>query len=331
MIRFAAPELLALLVLIPLYLIWRARTGRVAAVGFAMIDAARGAGRRAKGRVGGLRTALRVLALALLIVALARPQVGRASTEVQASGVDMVLALDVSGSMQATDLAAPGTQTTRLDVVKEVVRRFVAGRPNDRVGLVAFAGAPYLVSPLTLDHGWLDQNLERVKLGMIEDGTAIGNALVASVNRMRGDDHAKSRVVVLLTDGVSNAGDVSPALAAEAAAAMGVRVYTIAVGRDGAVPITVQGDDGQAHLAEAELDEGTLENIAETTGGAFFRATDKSSLERIYGQIDQLEKTTRTVKHHAHWGERFAWLALPALALLLAELGLGFTRWRTIP
>ncbi|MCB9736900.1 MAG: VWA domain-containing protein [Deltaproteobacteria bacterium] len=331
MIRFAAPELLALLALIPLYLVWRARSGRAAAVGFAMIDAARGAGRRAKARLGGVRTAIRVLALALLVVALARPQVGRASTEVQASGVDMVLALDVSGSMQATDLAARGEATTRLDVVKDVVRSFIAGRPNDRVGLVAFAGAPYLVSPLTLDHDWLEQNLDRVKLGMIEDGTALGNALVASVNRMRGDDHAKSRVVVLLTDGVSNAGDVSPELAAEAAAAMGVKVHTIAVGRDGKVPITVTGDDGAPHLAEAELDEDTLRHIAETTGGTFFRATDKGSLERIYADIDRMEKTTRTVSHHERWAERFAWLALPALGLLLGELGLAFTRFRTIP
>jgi Ca-activated chloride channel family protein len=275
---------------------------------------------------------LRLPAAALLIVALARPQVAHATAKIQASGVDMMLALDVSGSMQALDLVLDGERADRLTVVKSVVAKFIAARPNDRMGIIAFAGRPYLVSPLTLDHGWLQKNLDRVNIGTSEDGTAIGSALAAAVNRLRPSD-ARSKVVVLLTDGMNNAGSVQPSLAAKAAAALGIKVYAIAVGAQGRAPIPVVDEAGRRRIVmgEVEVDEQTLRNVADATGGAFFRATDTDSLVAIYRRIDALEKTTRTVDRHERREERFAWAALPAVALLLAELGLGATALRRAP
>jgi Ca-activated chloride channel family protein len=217
-------------------------------------------------------------------------------------------------------------------VVKSVVSKFIDARPNDRMGMIAFAGRPYLVSPLTLDHDWLQKNLERVTIGTTEDGTAIGSALASAVNRLRHSD-AKSKVVVLLTDGVNNAGSVSPELAAQAAAALGVRVYTIAVGAEGRAPIPVVDDLGRQRIVmgQVEVDEQSLRKIAATTGGAFFRATDTDSLEAIYRRIDGLEKTKREVSRFERKEEKFAWVAFPGLALLLAEVGLGATVLRRIP
>jgi Ca-activated chloride channel homolog len=183
-------------------------------------------------------SALRLLVLALLILGLARPQFGRGTTEVDASGIDIVLAVDVSGSMEALDFELAGRPVSRIEVVKQVVSRFIEDRPNDRIGLVAFAGRPYLVSPLTLDHDWLQQRLDQVRIGMVEDGTAIGSAIASSVNRLR-EQEAKSRIVILLTDGMNNAGKVPPALAAEAAESLGIKVYTIGAGTRGNAPMPV--------------------------------------------------------------------------------------------
>lgn len=329
---FAHPHLLWLLLALPILALLRARRGPAAAVRYASIAVAQEVGRTARARAGRWLPYLRLPAAALLIVALARPQISHASTNVTASGVDMMLALDVSGSMQALDLRLDGARADRLKVVKSVVTKFIDARPNDRMGIVAFAGRPYLVSPLTLDHDWLQKNLDRVAIGSVEDGTAIGSALAASVNRLRQSD-AKSKVVVLLTDGVNNAGSVSPALAAQAAAATGVRVYTIAVGAEGRAPIPVVDDAGRRRIVmgQVDVDEQTLRGIAQTTGGAFYRATDTDSLQAIYARIDALEKTTRSVKHFERREERFAWAAIPGLALLLAEVGLGLTALRRVP
>jgi Ca-activated chloride channel family protein len=329
---FAHPSLLWLLLILPAVALLRARRGRRAAVRYPSVVTAQVVGRTARARMGGWLAYARLPAAALLIVALARPQISHASTKVTASGVDMMLALDVSGSMQALDLRLDGARADRLKVVKSVVTKFIDARPNDRMGIIAFAGRPYLVSPLTLDHDWLQKNLDRVAIGSVEDGTAIGSALATSVNRLRKSD-AKSKVVVLLTDGVNNAGAVSPTVAAQAAAAEGVRVYTIAVGAEGRAPIPVVDDSGQRHIVmgQVEVDEQTLRRIAETTGGAFFRATDTDSLQAIYARIDALEKTTRSMNHFERHDERFAWAAVPGLALLLAELGLGLTALRRIP
>lgn len=329
---FAHPHLLWLLLALPVLALLRARRGPRPAVRYASVAVAQAVGRTARARAGRWLPYARLPAAALLIVALARPQISHASTKVTASGVDMMLALDVSGSMQALDLRLDGARADRLKVVKSVVTKFIDARPNDRMGIVAFAGRPYLVSPLTLDHDWLQKNLDRVAIGSVEDGTAIGSALAASVNRLRQSD-AKSKVVVLLTDGINNAGSVSPALAAQAAAAVGVRVYTIAVGAEGRAPIPVVDDAGRRRIVmgQVEVDEQTLRGIAQTTGGAFYRATDTDSLQAIYARIDALEKTTRSVNHFEHRQERFAWAAIPGLALLLAEVGLGLTALRRVP
>jgi len=329
---FAHPHLLWLLLILPVLALLRARRGPRAAIRYASVAAAQAVGHTARARVGGWLPYARLPAAALLIVALARPQISHASTKVTASGVDMMLALDVSGSMQALDLRLDGARADRLKVVKSVVTKFIDARPNDRMGIVAFAGRPYLISPLTLDHDWLQKNLARVAIGSVEDGTAIGSALAASVNRLRHSD-ARSKVVVLLTDGVNNAGSASPLMAARAAAAEGIRVYTIAVGAEGRAPIPVVDDSGRRRIVmgEVEVDEQTLRDIAQTTGGAFFRATDTDSLQAIYARIDALEKTTRSVNHLERRDERFAWAAVPGLALLLAEVGLGLTALRRVP
>ena len=332
MITFAHPALLWLLLALPAIAFLRSRRGPRAAVRYASVATARAVARTTRARLGQLLPYLRLPAAALLIVALARPQVTHSKNKIEASGVDMMLALDVSGSMQALDLRLDGERADRLTVVRSVVSKFIAARPNDRIGIIAFAGQPFLVSPLTLDHDWLEKSLSRVTVGTGEDGTAIGSALAASVNRLRHSD-AKSKIVVLLTDGMNNAGSVQPALAAKAAAALGIKVYTIAVGAEGRAPIPVVDDAGRKRIVmgEVEVDEQTLRGIADTTGGAFFRATDTDSLVAIYQRIDSLEKTVRTMNRFERHEERFAWAAFPAIALLLAEVGLGATALRRVP
>jgi Ca-activated chloride channel family protein len=332
MITLAHPQLLWLLLALPAIAFLRSRRGPRAAIRYASVATARDVARTSRSRLGRLLPYLRLPALALLIVALAGPRVVHASTKVESSGVDMMLALDVSGSMQALDLQLDGERADRLSVVKSVVSKFIAARPNDRMGIVAFAGQPFLVSPLTLDHDWLEKSLSRVTIGTGEDGTAIGSALAASVNRLRQSD-AKSKIVVLLTDGMNNAGSIPPALAAKAAAALGIKVYTIAVGAEGRAPIPVVDEAGRRRvvMGQVEVDEATLRGIADATGGAFFRATDTESLVAIYQRIDALEKTVRTTNKFERHEERFAWLAFPGLALLLAEIGLGATALRRVP
>jgi len=332
MIRFLYPSVLWLLALLPLLALLRGRRGPVAAVKYSSADIARQVARETRSRVGSWLTPLTLLALALIITALARPQFGRSTSTVEASGVDMILALDCSGSMEALDFKLDGQRASRLDVVKSVVSKFIDERPNDRIGLVGFAGAPYLVSPLTLDHDWLQQNLDRVQIGTVEDGTAIGSALATSVNRLR-DQPGKSKIVVLLTDGQNNAGKILPDTAAQAAKALGVKVYTIGAGVRGEAPVPVTDAFGNKRLAMAkvDVDEATLQKVADETGGQFFRATDTESLEKIYGEIDRMEKTTHELKKFEHHSELFAWAILPALGLLGAGLALDHTRFRRLP
>jgi Ca-activated chloride channel family protein len=332
MIRFLQPELLWLLALLPLVLVWRGRRGAVAAVQYSNVSLARRVARNTRSRAGRWLWMLPVLAAALMIIGLARPQLGRGQVDVEASGIDIVLALDVSGSMQALDFQLNDQPANRLEVVKSVVSKFIEERPNDRMGLVAFGGAPYLVSPLTLDHDWLQQNLERVQIGTVEDGTAIGSAIATSVNRLR-ETPAKSKVVVLLTDGMNNAGKVSPAAAAEAAKAMGVKLYTIGAGVRGEAPVPVKDQFGNMQLAMAkvDVDEETLRSVAEETGGKFFRATDTDSLKHIYAEINRLETTTQTVRKFERTQELFAWMLIPAFGLIGLTVGLEQTRYRRLP
>lgn len=314
---FHDPQFLWLLCALPLIALWRARRSARASVTFSSVSVAREVSRSVRRRSGGLALTLQLAALGLLVVALARPQRVQAKHEVQASGIDLVLAVDVSSSMSAQDMSSQGEAQDRLTAVKSVVERFIADRPNDRIGLVAFAGGPYLVSPPTLDHAWLLHNLSRLHTGMVQDGTAIGSALTASVNRLR-HERAKSKIVILLTDGMNNAGSVQPSLAAQAAAAMGVKVYTIGVGSEGRalMPVTDERGHRRMVMTEVDVDEPTLRKVADVTGGRFFRATDSESLQRVYTDIDAMEKTTRTLDTQVTRSERFQWPALLGLSLL---------------
>ncbi|MDA0348440.1 MAG: VWA domain-containing protein [Verrucomicrobia bacterium] len=276
---------------------------------------------------------LRALALTLLIVALARPRLGHGETELEASGIDIVLAVDISGSMRAEDFKILGKYYNRLEVVKKVIKEFVDKRESDRIALIAFAGEPYLVSPLTLNHDWLNKNLERLEIGLIsEEGTAIGSALIMSANRLR-DLQAKSKVVILLTDGVNNSGSIQPVTAAEAAAALKVKVYTIAAGTKGKARVPVQDYLGRTRYQniETDVDEPTLKEIAKITKGTFFRATDTEELEAIYAQIDELEKTEIKLKNFTFYDELFIWPLLLGLFFLLLEYLLASTSLKTLP
>jgi Ca-activated chloride channel homolog len=330
--RFLQPEWFWLLALLPLVMLWRGRRGPVAAVEYSDVSLAREIARSSRSRVGVFVWLLPIVAAILMIVGLARPQLDHSRTEVTANGIDIVLGLDVSGSMQALDFLIDNRRVNRIEVVKSVVSKFIEERPDDRIGLIAFAGAPYLVSPVTLDHDWLLQNLERVNIGSVDDGTAIGSAIAASVNRLR-TTSAKSKVVILLTDGVNNTGKISPLAAAEAARALGVKVYTIGVGVRGKAPIPVKDELGRLHLimAQVDVDEKTLQAVAEVTGGRFYRATDTDSLQKIYEQINGYEKSAQTVQKYEHYEELYPWALMPALVILGLSLILQQTRLRRLP
>lgn len=333
MIRFLQPEWLWLLTVLPMVMLLRGRRGPVAAVEFSDVGLAREVARSSRARIGNFLWLLPLLAGALMIIGLARPQRAHSSTEVTANGIDIMLGLDVSGSMQALDFLVDNRRVNRIQVVKSVVSRFIEERPNDRIGLIAFAAAPYLVSPLTLDHDWLQQNLERVSTALAgEDGTAIGSAIAASVNRLR-TTNAKSKVLILLTDGMNNTGKISPLAAAEAAKAMGVKVYTIGVGVRGMAPIPMHDQAGNTRIImdKVDVDEKTLQTVAAQTGGTFYRATDTDSLQKIYEQINRLETTAQTVQKFEHVEELYSWALLPAAALFGFGLLLQHTRLRRLP
>lgn len=330
--RFDDPWLLGLLILVPLLALLRGRRGRAAAVLYSATQRVRRVARPRRARPGTLLASLRLLGVALLVVAIARPQRVERTAQIEASGIDVVLAVDVSGSMEALDFTLGGEPANRLEVAKHVIGRFIDDRPADRIGLVAFAGRPYLASPVTLDHHWLRQNLDRLRIGLVEDGTAIGTAIAASANRLRGSD-AKSKIVILLTDGMNNAGTVTPETAAEAAHALGIRVYTIAAGTEGEARLPVTDAFGRRQLVRArvDVDEPMLSRVAETTGGKFFRATDTDSLSRIYQEIDRLEKSAARASHFERAEELFAFALVPGLVCLLAEGVLARTRLRRLP
>lgn len=321
MVRFLYPELLWLLALLPLLALLRGRQGPAPALVFSSTSVARAIAGGRKARPGRLLGFLRLATLGLLILSLARPQFGNTTTEIEASGIDILLAIDVSGSMEALDFTLNGKQANRLDAVKSVMASFIKERPNDRIGLVAFAGRPYLVCPLTLDHDWLQQRLDSLSIGIVEDGTAIGSAIASGVNRLR-DRKSKSRILILLTDGMNNAGKIAPLTAAEAAETLSIQVYTIGAGTRGEATIPVKDPFGRKRLVrmKVDIDEDTLARVAEMTGAKYFRATDTKSLEQIYDEINAMEVTTRTIKHFSRYRELFSWLVLAALCLLGVEL-----------
>jgi Ca-activated chloride channel family protein len=281
---------------------------------------------------GGWLAALRYLALACLLVALARPQKVDSSTQVEESGIDMMLAIDLSPSMNALDYHKNGQDISRVEVVKETVGSFIEGRPNDRIGMVVFAGEAYLMSPLTLDHDWLLQNVDRLEVGLAGDATAIGSGIAVCCNRLR-DQPAKSKVIVLLTDGANNAGRITPFAAAQAAKALGIKIYTIGAGSADMAKYPQR--DGFGHITytmiPVDIDEDALRKIADITGGKFYRATDTETLEGVYKEINELEKSKVAVKHFEHTREYFAWALYPGLLFLGLEVALANTRWRRLP
>jgi len=247
-------------------------------------------------------------------------------------GIDIVLAVDASSSMRAMDFELKGRRVDRLEAVKNVVLDFIRERVNDKIGMIAFSGFAYTVCPLTLDYDWLIENLKRVEIGDIEDGTAIGSAISSSLNRLK-ETQAKSKIIVLLTDGVNNAGKIQPLTAAEAAKALGIKIYTIAAGTDGYVPYPVPAIGGRTVYRNVaiEVDEEILKEIARLTGGKYFRAADTESLKEIYDEIDALEKTRVEFTGLREYKELFPLFLWPALALLITEIILGNTILRKLP
>lgn len=329
---FAHPWVLLLLLLIPVLAWLKGKFGGTAGVTFSNTAMLAKIGNRRRSRAGAFLAALTYLALALFIVALARPQLGRVTTRVQATGVDIMLVLDVSRSMLAEDFTIGNQRANRIDAVKLVTQQFIRERPNDRIGLVAFAGRPYLVSPLTLDHDWLIRNLERLRIGLVEDGTAIGSAIASAANRLK-DKEAKTKLIVMLTDGDNNAGKVQPLTAAEAAKALGIRIYTIGAGTEGEAPFPLTNQFGRTIYRNVlvKFDEKTLQEIAAMTSGQYFRATDTNSLRTIFGEIDKLEKSKVEVEKTAQYRDLFMWFLIPGLACLALEILLSQTVWRRLP
>lgn len=269
---------------------------------------------------------LRLLSIVFLIIALARPQSDNSWQTYSSEGIDIVLALDISGSMLAQDF-----QPDRLEAAKEVATKFILERPQDKIGLVVFSGESFTQSPLTTDQAVLVNLLRDIKSGMIEDGTAIGLGLANAVNRLK-DSQAKSKVAILLTDGVNNRGAIAPITAAELAKSFGIRVYTIGVGTYGEAPYPFQTPFGiQMQNVPVEIDENILQQIASLTGGKYFRATDNEKLAQIYQEIDQLEKSKIEVKHFSKKNEQYFIFGLIGMFLLIGESVLRYTLLRKIP
>jgi len=332
---FGHPYILLLLLLLPLLAWLKGKQGKPPAFVYSSVQLVRGILNVTRTRSGAFLAALRWLILALLIIALAQPRLTKSETKVTASGVDIVVALDMSGSMASEDFEVGRERLNRLAMAKEVLKKFIEKRPNDRIGIVAFATQAYIASPLTLDHEFLLQNLARLELGTIEDNrTAIGSALSTAINRLR-ELKSKSKIVILMTDGQNNAGKVAPLTVAEAAKTLGVKVYTIGVGTRGEAPMPAGRNPFTRQMVyrmmPVDIDEDTLQKIADMTTGKYYRADNSQRFQAIYAEIDKLEKTEAEVKKFAHHDELFAWVITPGLGLLLLEVLLRHTIWRRLP
>jgi len=326
--RFADPQYLVLLLGLPAMGYWHFATrNRGGTIRYSDVRVLRQSYSGQAQRYGHILFLLRVIALTILIVALARPQSGVSGENVITEGIDIVLALDISSSMLAEDL-----EPNRIEAAKDVAAEFVRGRSNDRIGLVVFAAEAFTQVPLTLDHDVVTTVLGEVAVGMIEDGTAIGMGLATAVKRLE-SSQAESKVVVLLTDGRNNRGEIDPTTAAQMAQALGVRVYSIGAGTRGTAPVPVDDPVFGRRYARmrVEIDEGVLEETAQLTGGRYFRATDRQSLERIYTEIDELERTEMEVEHFTRYGELFLFPLIAGMALIALEFALGHTLLRKIP
>lgn len=331
--QFAAPWLLSLLTVLPVlaYVLNRSHARhQTAGLRYANVAVVKHT-RTWRSTLRPLLTVSRLLALALLIIGLARPQLAEAKEVVHGEGVDIVIAQDISGSMASLDFQPQN----RLEAAKAVVSDFISRRTYDRIGLVVFAHEAFNQSPMTTDHAVLERLLKQVQLApdlQLEDGTAIGHGLANAANMLK-DSQAKSRVVILLTDGANNAGEIAPETAADAAKALGIKVYTIGMGRTGQVPVPVDSPFGGKEIVyqESTLDEALLQQISTKTGGQYFRATDTNDLQKIYDRINALEKSQIEITHYAQQIELSGLVLLPALLLVFGEQLLSQTLFRRIP
>ena len=321
---FAHPWLLLLLLLLPLAAWLKGRRGSSPAFLYSSLKLVAGLTKARRSRAGNFLAALRWLALAIFIVALAQPRLAKSTTEVKASGIDIVCALDLSGSMNTPDYIVNGQQISRFHIAQTVLKKFIEGRPDDRIGLVVFAARAFIASPLTMDHGYLVDNLDRLNIGTINaDRTAIGDGLTTALNLLNGEK-AKSKIVVLMTDGGNNSGEVDPLTAAQAAQALGIKVYTIGLGN---AEIVQQMGLPPDYLPDTD----TLKQISQLTGGKFYRANNAQELTAIYAEINGLEKTEEVVNKFTRYREIFPWFVSCGLALLLMEITLAQTILRRLP
>jgi Ca-activated chloride channel homolog len=341
--EFQYPWLLALLALLPVYAFLRGKIGRLSALKFSSADIARAAGGEARSAPGRLLMFLRLPVVALGIVALAGPRIANQHVESETAGVDIMLTLDLSFSMMALDMGAPDERVSRFDIASKVLEDFVRRRPNDRIGLVVFSAVPYLASPLTLNHDWIIENLERLHVGLIRElGTAIGDAIAISAKRLAGIPNSRSRIIILLTDGDNNRGEIDPVPAAQLAAALGAKVYTIGIGVD--KPCRLPAFDPDTGKLELDANGNViptlvlqpanysvLEKIADLSRAQFYRATNRRELQNIYKDIDRLEKSEIKLKRFTTYQPLFQWPLLAAVALLAVELTLSNTRYRRVP
>ena len=332
MFRFAYPYLLLLLAIIPVMIYWYIRRHRRKKAAATLRYSNLGIVKKVKSTpMKQLRHSLfvfRIVAIALLILAFARPQSGQKEADVQTEGVDIILSMDISSSMLAEDFKPKN----RLEAAKVVAADFIRGRQNDRIGLVVFAAQSFTQCPLTLDYGIVLRFLEEISVGMIDDGTAIGMAIGNCVNRLK-DSKAESKVVILLTDGRNNRGELDPVTAARVAQAFDVRIYTIGAGKRGEAlyPYNDPIMGKRYRRMPVQIDEELLKQVADITGGQYFRATDKTSLEQIYAEIGEMEKTKIEVKEYTRYSELFLPYLLAAVIFLLLEILLANTKFRKIP
>ncbi len=332
---FAHPYLLLLLLLLPVLAWLKGKFGQSSAFLYSSVSLVKPFSGLTRSKAGAILAALRWLALTAFIIAIAQPRLIKGEAKIRASGIDIAIALDLSGSMRAEDFQLKGQRVNRLTIAKDVLENFIQNRPNDRIGLVVFSGRPYVASPMTLDHDFLRQNLERINFETIkEDGTAIGAGLTTALNRLK-DLKSKSKIVILMTDGQNNAGKIPPLTASEVAEALKVKVYTIGVGTHGTapMPVGINPFTGQKEYQpmEVDIDEETLQKIAEKTGGKYYRADNTESFRKIYTEIDRLEKTEVEAKKYRQYEELFPIVVLAGVVSMLLEIGLGQTVWRKLP
>jgi Ca-activated chloride channel family protein len=313
--KFNNPQYLYLIFIPLIALAYRFIKRKSAHIRFSGSEPFAGVKKTLRVRLIGLPYVLKALAVVLMIIALARPQSTSENSETTTEGIDIIITLDISTSMLAQDF-----KPDRFEAALEVAREFIAGRKNDRIGMAVFAGEAYTQCPLTTDYGILDELTRKIKMGVIEDGTAIGSGIITSVNRLKNSD-AKSKVVILLTDGENNKGEVEPETAAHVAAAMEIKLYTIGIGRERA-PYPFRNPFGQTILREVEfkIDEQMLSDLATITGGKYFKADNENKLREIYSEIDELEKTKIEVKSYKRFHEKYHIFLLPGLLLLLGAL-----------